>query len=135
MTGRGDRACHAMNRPVAKVGSRGVAVQRVVAGGASLTRSERAEPVFQVHQSGGDRNFGVMRAEGVTKPFSGDLEPFRPSDPMLNFDAEPTQTAIILLLLVRQFSIPWLLVWKFQVSMLRVVALVRTVPVEPCLLR
>jgi hypothetical protein len=72
-----------------------------------------------------------MRPERVAKPFSRDLKPFRSSDPMLNPDTESAQSTIILLLLISEFSILWLLVWKFQVPVLLVVPLVRTVRVEP----
>ena len=76
-----------------------------------------------------------MCPERGAKPRSGDPEPFRSSDPVLNPDAESTQATIILLFLISEFPVLWLLVWKFQVRMLLVVALVRTVRVEPCLLR
>ena len=76
-----------------------------------------------------------MRSERIAKPFRGDPEAFCSSDPVFNPDAESTQATIILLLLIGEFSVLRLLVWKFQVSTLLVVPVVRTVRVEPCLLR
>src|SRR5882757_2744606 len=76
-----------------------------------------------------------MRPERVAKPLSGDPEPFRSPDPVFNPDAESTQATIILLLLISEFPVLWLLVRKFQIPMFLVVALVRTVRVEPCLVR
>ena len=64
-----------------------------------------------------------------------DPKPFRSSDLVPAPDAESTQAAIILLLLIGEAPIFWLLVWEFQVPMLLVVALVSTVRVKPCLLR
>src|SRR5580698_1382880 len=100
-----------------------------------LALSERSEPVFQVHQSGDDRDFCVMRPEWVAEPLGGDPEPFRSSDPVLNPDAESAQATIILLLLIGEFPVLWLPIWEFQVPVLLVVALVRTVRIEPRLFR
>jgi hypothetical protein len=76
-----------------------------------------------------------MRLERVAEALRCDLEPFRSSDPVFNPDAESTQATVILLLLVSEFPILRFLVWKFQVPMLLVVALVRTVRVQPRLRR
>ena len=113
----------------------GTGIRRVIAGGVSLASSEWSESIFQVHQSGDDRDFGVMCTERISKPLSGNPEPFGSSDPMLNPDAESTQATIILHLIIGEFPVLWLLVWKLQVRMLLVVALVGTVRVEPRLLR
>ena len=76
-----------------------------------------------------------MRSERIAKPLRGDPEAFRSPDPVHHADPEPTQATIILLLLIGEFSILWLLVWKFQVPMVLLISLIRTVRVKPCLLR
>src|SRR5580704_13793216 len=76
-----------------------------------------------------------MSPEWVAEPLGGDPEPFRSSDPVLNPDAESAQATIILLLLIDEFPVFRLLIREFQVPMLLVVALVRTVRVEPRPLR
>jgi hypothetical protein len=76
-----------------------------------------------------------MRPERVAEALRCDLEPFRSSDPVLDPDAEATQSTIILLLLIVEFPVLWFLVWKFQVPVLLVIALVRAIGVKPCLVR
>ena len=71
-----------------------------------------------------------MRLERVAEALRCNLESFRSSNPVLNPDAESTQATIILLLLISEFPVLGLLVWKFQVPMLLVVALVRAIRVR-----
>jgi hypothetical protein len=84
------------------------------------------KPIFQVHQTGDDGCFHVVRLQRFAEPFRENLVSLRSSDAMLDPDAEPPQPTVILLLLIGHLSVPWLLVEELQVAMLLLLAACRT---------
>ena len=64
-----------------------------------------------------------MRFQRIAEPVAGDAEPLGPADLMLDADPKAAERPVVFLLLTAQFAALRLLVGKFEIAVLLVVAL------------